>query len=41
MQKHWRDYQKDFEYATDIDFDDSLEALEEIVGINYLKCKKH
>ena len=33
MQKHWRDYQKDFEYATDIDFDDTLEALEEIMGL--------
>jgi len=31
MQKHWRDYQKDFEYATDIDFEDTLEALEEII----------
>lgn len=33
MQKYWKDYQKDFEYAADIDFNDTLKALEEIMEL--------
>ncbi len=32
MQKYWKDYQKDFEYAVDIEFNDTLNSLEEIMG---------
>lgn len=31
MQKYWKDYQKDFEHAADIEFEDTLKVLEEIM----------
>jgi len=31
MQKYWKDYQKDFEYAVDIEFNDTLKSLEQIL----------
>lgn len=33
MLKRWKDYQKDFEYAIDIEFNDTLQALEKIMGL--------
>ncbi len=33
MQKYWEAYQKDFEYATDIEFNDTLKSLEEIMKL--------
>lgn len=33
MQKYWKDYQKDFEYAVDIEFNDTLKSLEEILEL--------
>lgn len=33
MQKYWKDYQKDFEYAVDIEFNDTLKSLEEIMEL--------
>ena len=33
MLKRWENYQKDFEYATDIEFNDTLKALEQIMEL--------
>lgn len=33
MQKRWKDYQKDFDYATDIEFNDTLKVLEKIMSL--------
>ena len=33
MQKYWNDYQKDFEYAADIGFNDTLKSLERIMEL--------
>lgn len=32
MKKRWKNYQKDFDYATDIDYADTVEAVNEIMG---------
>lgn len=33
MRKHWENYQKDFDYASDIKFDDTLNILEKIMDL--------
>lgn len=33
MQRYWKDYQKDFEYAMDIEFNDTLKSLEEVLKL--------
>ena len=32
MQKQWNNYQKDFEYATDIAFEDTCDAVMKLMG---------
>ncbi len=35
MQRQWKNYQKDFEYATDIAFEDACDVVVELMdGIN-------
>ena len=33
MQKCWKDYQKDFDYAIDIEFNNTLKILEKIMDL--------
>ena len=41
MQKQWKNYQKNFEYATDIAFEDAcdvvVELMDELTNYKYIK----
>lgn len=39
MQKQWKNYQKDFEYATDIAFEDACDVVVELMDGILAECE--